>query len=144
MALPARLNGIGLTNPLNLSHVEYINSQKISQPLTNYILQPLTTYSAHIKEEQLAAKTTNYRLKHHRLQQTSSDLLSTISPPLQRAMTLAQEKGASSWLNTLPIKEFSFALHKGAFQDALALYGMYFVSKFNALKFNEKDRLQKV
>ena len=39
-------------------------------------------------------------------------------------MTLAQEKGASSWLTTLPINEFGFALHKGAFRDALALrYG---------------------
>ena len=39
-------------------------------------------------------------------------------------MDLAQEKGASSWLTSLPIKEFGFSLHKGAFWDALALrYG---------------------
>ena len=39
-------------------------------------------------------------------------------------MLLAQEKGASSWLSALPIEEFGFALHKGAFRDALALrYG---------------------
>ena len=39
-------------------------------------------------------------------------------------MDLAQEKGASSWLTTLPLKEFNFALHKGAFRDAVALrYG---------------------
>ena len=37
---------------------------------------------------------------------------------------LAQEKGASSWLTTLPISEFGFSLHKSAFRDALALrYG---------------------
>ena len=36
-------------------------------------------------------------------------------------MDLAQEKGASTWLTTLPIQEFGFALHKRAFQDALAL-----------------------
>ena len=36
-------------------------------------------------------------------------------------MELAQEKGASSWLTSLPIEEFGFALHKGAFHDALAL-----------------------
>ena len=124
LALPARLGGIGLNNPLNLSHVEYTASQKIVQPLTNHILQQLTTYPPHIKEKQLAAKAANYRLKRHQLQQTASNLLSTLSPPLQRAMTLAQEKGTSSWLTTLPINEFGFALHKGAFQDALALrYG---------------------
>lgn len=39
-------------------------------------------------------------------------------------MDLAQEKGASSWLTSLPLEEFSFTLHKGAFRDALALrYG---------------------
>ena len=36
-------------------------------------------------------------------------------------MDLAQEKGASSWLTSLPIEEFGFALHKGAFYDTLAL-----------------------
>ena len=36
-------------------------------------------------------------------------------------MTLAQEKGASSWLTSLPIEEYSFAQHKGVFHDDLAL-----------------------
>ncbi|XP_064397778.1 uncharacterized protein LOC135344497 [Halichondria panicea] len=39
-------------------------------------------------------------------------------------MDLASEKGASSWLTALPLSEHGFTLHKGAFQDALALrYG---------------------
>jgi len=39
-------------------------------------------------------------------------------------MDLASEKGASSWLTSLPIEEYGFCLHKGAFRDALALrYG---------------------
>ena len=33
-------------------------------------------------------------------------------------MDLAQEKDASNWLTSLPIQEFGFALHKGAFRDA--------------------------
>ena len=33
-------------------------------------------------------------------------------------MALAQEKGASSWLTTIPLEEFGFTLHKGAFRDA--------------------------
>ena len=43
---------------------------------------------------------------------------------MKLAMDLAKEKGASSWLSVLPIDEFGFFLHKGAFQDAVALrYG---------------------
>ena len=39
-------------------------------------------------------------------------------------MEIAKEKGASSWLTTLPIEEHGFALHKGAFRDAICLcYG---------------------
>ena len=37
---------------------------------------------------------------------SANTLKSTLSDPLQRAMDLAQEKGASSWLTTLPLDEF--------------------------------------
>lgn len=39
-------------------------------------------------------------------------------------MDLAQEKGASCWLTSLPLEDFGFSLHKSAFRDAIALrYG---------------------
>ena len=37
-------------------------------------------------------------------------------------MELAQEKGASTWFSTLPLKEHDFALHKGGFCDAFFTY----------------------
>ena len=41
-----------------------------------------------------------------------------------RAMDLAREKGASTWLTVLPLTEHGFSLHKSAFHDAMALrYG---------------------
>ena len=39
----------------------------------------------------------------------------------QAAMDQANEKGASSWLSTLPIMEHGFHLHKQAFGDALSI-----------------------
>ena len=48
----------------------------------------------------------------------------TLPADLQRAISLAQEKGASSWLTARPIEEFGFSVHKGAFRDAIVLrYG---------------------
>ena len=45
---------------------------------------------------------------------------------LQRAVDVSSEKRASSWLSALPIAEHGFALHKGAFKDALCLrYGWH-------------------
>ena len=55
---------------------------------------------------------------------TSSELRQQLEPTLRRAVELASVKGASNWLTTLPLNEHGFALHKSAFQDALALrYG---------------------
>ena len=47
-----------------------------------------------------------------------------LSPPLRSAVDLAADDGASSWLSARPLQEHGFALHKGAFRDAIALrYG---------------------
>ena len=47
-----------------------------------------------------------------------------LPPTMKKAMGLAQEKGTSGWLTVLPFEEHGFALHKGAFRDAMALrYG---------------------
>ena len=52
------------------------------------------------------------------------ELKSGFSDDLLFAVKLTQDKGASSWLNVLPIQEHGFALHKSDFRDALALrYG---------------------
>ena len=36
-------------------------------------------------------------------------------------ISLSSEKGASLWLSSLPVQEYGFALHKGAFRNALYL-----------------------
>ena len=41
---------------------------------------------------------------------------------LQLALDLAVERGTSTWLTAFPLDEYGFALHKSAFQDALALH----------------------
>ena len=73
-------------------------------------------------------KSQQKRAVHQQHRNTSKESASVIrkSVPatLQRAMDLGQEKGASSWLTSLPLKKFNFVLHKGAFCDAVALrYG---------------------
>ena len=56
--------------------------------------------------------------------QAAAELESKLSNNIKRAMQVSTEKGISSWLATLPIDEHGFALHKGAFRDALCLrYG---------------------
>ena len=60
-------------------------------------------------------------MKCERSMQAADSLKQSLSVSLQRSVELAQEKGSSVWLTSLPIHELGFALHKRAFQDALAL-----------------------
>ena len=77
----------------------------------------MTAKQATCKERQEATK-------------SAVDALSTSLNDSQRyAMDLAQEKGASTWLTSLPL---GFSLHKGAFRDALALHYGWLLSKVKA------------
>ena len=73
-------------------------------------LIPIAAY-----EEQVAAKSDIHNRRREQ-QQEAADLVKPQLPTsLQRTMTLAQEKGASSWLTALPVTEHGFTLHKSAF-----------------------------
>ena len=53
----------------------------------------------------------------------------TKSLPLktQRAVEFIKEKGASSWLSVIPLKEMKFTLNKREFRDVIKLrYGLEF------------------
>ncbi len=73
---------------------------------------------------QLDHKKNVRRRIYHENTSKVEELTELLPDTLQRAMDLASEKGASSWLTALPLSEHGFTLHKRAFQDALALrYG---------------------
>ena len=99
-------------------------SVDLSTPLTTAIRNSTECDYNSIQSEQVAVKK-KIRLEREALLKTTSDLLnSEFSEAMLFTVKLAQEKGASSWLNVLPIKEHGFHLHKSDFRDALALrYG---------------------
>ena len=121
LALPARLGGIALVNPTHASESDFLSSTKITEALKEAIIQQDFQYTYEVVAHQLTAKTEVQKLRREQARQTSEHLKAQLPHSLKRSMDLAQEKGASSWLTALPIEEFGFALHKGAFHDALAL-----------------------
>ena len=121
LALPARLGGIALVNPTQATDTEFLSSTKITEALKEAIIQQDFQYTVEIVTHQLEAKTDVHKLRREQARQASEHLKVHLPHSLKRSMDLAQEKGASSWLTALPIEEFGFALHKGAFHDALAL-----------------------
>ena len=53
-----------------------------------------------------------------------NELSNHLLASLARALSLAEEPGASAWLSARPVQEHGFSLHKTAFRDAVALrYG---------------------
>ena len=59
--------------------------------------------------------------KNDRLNNLLHEVENTLMPEQNRAVQQAKQKGASSWLNVLPLEDHGFTLTKGEFRDAIAL-----------------------
>ncbi|KAL5475504.1 hypothetical protein EMCRGX_G025326 [Ephydatia muelleri] len=117
----ARLGGLALPNPTASASFEYSSSVNITAPLVSCILSQCMDLPHSTFVDQKQAKATIHSLRQ---QLHSSEIvrLKAILPPAHvRSMDLYSEKGASSWLSVLPISDHGFALHKGAFHDAMCL-----------------------
>ena len=123
-ALPARLGGLGIRNPVTTADLEFSASREVCGPLVKEVLVQSYDYPYECLVDQSTAKTAVRKLRLEQASDAVEDLKAHLSTSSRRAMELASEKGASNWLTSLPIEEFGFCLHKGAFKDALALrYG---------------------
>ena len=114
------MGGMNIVSPSSLQN-EHHWSLELSTPLTTAIRNSHECDYDSIQSEQEKAKK-KIRQEREALLKTKSDLLiSELSEAMLLTVKLAREKGASSWLNVLPIQEHGFYLHKSDFRDALAL-----------------------
>ena len=123
LALPVRLGGLGIVNPVQALANEFRRSSTITKSLIDLICeQQLTLGNACntvISERQTAANSKRRASKMH-----ADQLRISMSEEGQRALEVAQDCGASHWLSALPYEAHGFVLHKSAFRDALCLrYG---------------------
>ena len=125
LALPVRLGGTGIVNPTTLPTVQHQSSLALYKPLRRLIdSKELHTNMAAASKDQAVIKRATNKKRRMDCKKQAQNILRDLPPKQQRSAQAAQEKGTSSWLFTLPMKSFGFALHKGAFKDAVALrYG---------------------
>ena len=125
LSLPTRLGGLGICDPLSQSADHYSDSTFILSPLIDTIIHKGDAPISLICSEVAENKKTVLRNHQCALCDQVSSLRNTITDPsLLRCLEAASERGASSWLSALPIREHGFTLHKGDFRDALCLrYG---------------------
>ena len=98
--------------------------ETISAPLVRLIQDQAEAYASEVKAAQTRMRNNARKFQRQYEARAASDLKDNLPTKLQKALTICSEKGASSWLSALPISEHGFALHRGAFRDALCLrYG---------------------
>ena len=123
LALPARLGGLGIFNPLSVAKELHKASTQICAPLVDRIVCQNHSIG-NCLEDQRETKARIRSQKRSQQKESARNIHDQLPPNLQHLLELSQEKGASTWLTSLPIDNHGFALHKSGFRDALALrYG---------------------
>lgn len=98
--------------------------ETISAPLVRLILKQAEAYAPEVKAAQMRMRNNARKFQRQYEARIANDPKDNLPTMLQKALTVCSDKGTSSWLSALPISEHGFALHKGAFRDALCLrYG---------------------
>ena len=59
--------------------------------------------------------------KKKRFREQLKEVIEKSDPLTKRCLEETQEKGASSWLTALPLKQLGFILNKQEFRDAISL-----------------------
>lgn len=119
LALPIRMGGLGISNPAGTSSAEYQASITVTDPLVQRIInqehQPPEKVDVHSALIEARTK------KNEQFKETQEMAMNNLTPNTLKAVELASEKGASSWLNVIPVKELAYDLNKREFRDAIKL-----------------------
>ena len=120
LALSACLGDIGIINPMTTKARQPDASMKLCQPL----VKDQGGDALPTKQLQGGIKRSIRQRGTSEQKSTAEEVIIALQPMERQCATAAQEKGASSWLATLPVKRHRFALNEGEFWDAIALsYG---------------------
>ena len=110
------MGGMGLTNPSQVAASEYVTSVNISGPLAQQIKsqvhKPLDENEMHAVQREMCP------VKNQCLKEKLDEVKCSVSGKTLRAVDLTTQKGASSWLTVLPIRDMNFDLNKNEFRDA--------------------------
>ena len=125
-SLPTKFGGMGILNPTEMADIENTASVNITKSLASIIMNQQINFEnlnkEEIKREKAASSSAKSEFNKTKLQNIIAN--PETSSSTSRALEMANEKGASLWLNTQPSTEHGFFLNKVEFKDALCLrYG---------------------
>ena len=120
VSLPVRMGGLGIPIFSELCTREFYTSKNVTKQLSENIVKQNAKLSIDVNKQ----KETESKMRSERNEldkQILDSLRTKMTKEQVRANDLAQLKGASAWLNSLPLKEEGYNLNKREFFDALAL-----------------------
>ena len=107
LALPVHMGGLGLVNPVNQSRQEYEASIKATGPLVKQIAKQAAEPP---NDDGVAgAQRCARQEKADSARRDKEYVTKSLPLKIQRAVEFIKEKGASSWLNVIPLKEMNFS-----------------------------------
>ena len=125
LALPVRFGGMGIRDPTKASQ-EFDASSKITQSLTQIIINQERDFSHYDPEEVKRCVEEVKRVKEERLSQELRSIRDSDDTDgrFGRILDQVQEKGSGAWLSALPIQSLGYSLNKQEFRDGVCLrYG---------------------
>ena len=118
-SLPVRMGGLGVPIPSQISDEQYKHSRMINKKLTSKVVNQQKIYED-ICAEVNKGKNTIKERKNERYQKLLEEITNQLTDSEKlKALEASQEKGASSWLNALPLKSQGFLLDKQSFRVAI-------------------------
>ena len=119
-ALPTRYGGLGIPCLHEEAEFEFNTSITISDQLAKLIIAQSSVLTLD-EQEMCSTRSSVKSSRSTRIKNMADSLDQRLSPEQLRTVTLARDKGASGWLNVLPLEDEGYVLNKEEFRDALAL-----------------------
>ena len=117
VALPVRLGGLGIINPVEAADKEYQTSVKVTEDLVDLICHQATSLKT---LDKVKAKVEALSLaKETFLKAELSFVMSRLDQAAQRSIELLKEQGSGSCLTALPLGRLSYSLNKVEFRDSI-------------------------
>ena len=124
LALPVKLGGMGIYNPVTTADEEFEASTLITRNLTEIICHQERDLRNYDKERVGNTIKEIKILKSERQLNSLQEVYDLIDNKMKRILQLSQEKGSGSWLTAIPTKSHGFTLNKLEFRDSVCLrYG---------------------
>ena len=132
ISLPSKLGGMSIPDVTQVSDREYKNSLRVTNQLTNAIIQQEKVLT--LDRAELQKTKTDIRTERLQFYQDKRRLINEESSlAVARILDLASEKGVSCWLTSLPLEVFGFTMNKQEFHDAIALRYNFKISDVSGL-----------